>query len=299
MTKQPSIEILDVGLCAVGESPIWCARHALWYWVDIAARKIWQFNRASGAARYWLCDEMVACIALTEQGNLIAGMESGLFAVRLPALEDRAEARPLASPPELVSGQRFNDGRCDRQGRFWSGTMALNMASALAHGHLYRYDFVHGLSIPIVSDLFVQNGLAWSPDGRTMYLSDSHPSRRVVWAFDYDIDSGTPSAQRVFIDMAQHCGRPDGAAIDVDGGYWTCANDAGRLLRFTAKGELDQSIALPFTKPSMCSFGGAHMESLLVTSISAGAPVGDTMAGTVVMLNPGVTSIRACPWYSA
>jgi sugar lactone lactonase YvrE len=124
-----------------------------------------------------------------------------------------------------------------------------------------------------------------------MYLSDSHASRRVVWAFDYDVGSGTPSGQRVFVDMTQHPGRPDGAAMDVDGCYWTCANDAGQLHRFTPAGKLDRSIALPLAKPSMCSFGGSDMKTMLVTSISAGAPAGDLRAGQVLMLDPGVAGM--------
>lgn len=277
--------------CLVGESPLWCARRALWYWVDIAAHSVWRLDPASGAARAWQTDEMVACIALDDAGALIAGMESGIFRLRLAEDGPAVDAERLAAPAESMAGMRFNDGRCDRQGRFWSGTMALDMAQAPAVGKLYRYTAGQPLSAPVIAGLVTQNGLAWSPDGRTMYLSDSHASRRVVWAFDYDTDSGTPSGQRVFVDMTQHPGRPDGAAIDVDGCYWTCANDAGQLHRFTPAGKLDRSIALPLAKPSMCSFGGAGMTSMLVTSISAGAPAGDTLAGAVLMLDPGVAGM--------
>lgn len=277
--------------CVVGESPLWCARQALWYWVDIPARTIWRFDPVSGAARSWQTHEMVACIALDEGGGLVAGMESGVFHLRLDEAGQAVDARLLAAPAESMAGMRFNDGRCDRQGRFWSGTMALDMASAPATGKLYRYSAGQGISAPVVSGLVTQNGLAWAPDGRTMYLSDSHASRRVVWAFDYDVDNGAPSAQRVFVDMTQHPGRPDGAAIDIDGCYWTCANDAGQLHRFTPEGKLDRSIALPFAKPSMCSFGGKDMTTMLVTSISAGAAVGDLLAGAVLMLNPGVAGM--------
>jgi sugar lactone lactonase YvrE len=277
--------------CAVGESPLWDARRSCWYWVDITARTIWRLDCASGATRAWRAHEMVACISLDEAGSLVAGMESGIFRLRLDESADTANAALLAAPAEGMAGMRFNDGRCDRQGRFWSGTMALDMSNAPAVGNLYRFSAAEGISAPVVSGLVTQNGLAWSPDGRTMYLSDSHASRQVVWAFDYDVDSGIPQAQRVFVDMTQHPGRPDGAAIDVDGCYWTCANDAGLLHRFTPEGRLDRSIALPVAKPSMCSFGGADMKAMLVTSISAGAPEGDRMAGAVLMLDPGVAGM--------
>lgn len=168
--------------------------------------------------------------------------------------------------------------------------MFMDMAAARDIGELYRYAD-NGLSAPIVSNLLTQNGLAFSPDGRTMYLSDSHPLSQQVWAFDYDIDSGTPSNQRLFIDMRQHPGRPDGAAVDADGCYWTCANDAGCLLRFTPAGQLDRTIALPMGKPSMCTFGGPGLETLLVTSISAGQDPADAWAGATIMLRPGMCGL--------
>jgi sugar lactone lactonase YvrE len=281
--------------CTVGESPLWNAAQGAWLWVDIPAKRIWRLDAGSGEMRSWNCAEMVACIAMCDNGELIAGMESGIF--RLVLGEGQlALAQRLAAPPELAPGMRFNDGRCDRQGRFWSGTMVLDMAQGRPEGHLYRYTRDAGVSEPVVSNLIVQNGLGFSPDGRTMYLSDSHPSRQLIWAFDYDIDSGTPSGQRVFVDMNAHPGRPDGAAVDIDGGYWICGNDAGVVLRFTPDGKLDRSIALPMAKPSMCAFGGADMDTLLITSIAAGAPAGDEWAGAVVMVRPGVTGMRETPF---
>ncbi len=277
--------------CAVGESPLWCARRAVWFWVDITACMIWRYDPSSGALRSYRAPQMVACIALDGGGALVAGMEHGIYHVTLDDASGFAVTRLLAAPLENMTGRRFNDGRCDRQGRFWSGTMALQVRPDDA-GNLYRYCAADGLSAPVVSHLVVQNGLAWSPDGRTMYLSDSHVSRQLVWAFDYDADSGVPSRQRVFVDMNNHPGRPDGAAIDVDGCYWTCANDAGLIHRFTPDGRLDLSLAVPMAKPSMCTFGGSDMRSLLVTSISAGAPEGDALAGAVVVLAPGVEGVR-------
>jgi sugar lactone lactonase YvrE len=273
--------------CAVGESPVWAAREAAWYWVDILARRIWRLDAASGALRQWSTSEMVACIAPRADGGLIGGMETGIFTLRLEDAQVAMEEK-LASPAELTAGMRFNDGRCDRQGRFWAGTMWLDMAAARAEGKLYRYAAGEGISAPVVSGLVVQNGLSWSPDGRTMYLSDSHPSRQLIWAFDYDTASGVPSRQRVFVDMNAHPGRPDGAAIDVDGCYWTCANDAGCLLRFTPEGKLDRRIDVPMAKLSMCAFGGPSLDTLLVTSIAAGKAEGDAWAGAVIALRPGV-----------
>jgi len=280
--------------CATGESPFWHAAQVAWYWVDIPARRIWRMDHASGALRNWLAPEMVACIAAGADGSLVAGMETGIFRLQLGE-DGLAQASRLAAPPdaELGEGMRFNDGRCDRRGRFWSGTMFMDMGAARAVGGLYSYSGEQGLRGPVVSGMLTQNGLAWSPDGRTMYLSDSHPLKRTVWAFDYDVDSGTPHKQRVFLDLSGQKGRPDGAAVDADGCYWTCANDGGLLQRFTPAGQLDREIALPMAKPAMCAFGGPALDTLLVTSIDPGTG-GD--AGSVVLLRPGVQGVAETPF---
>jgi sugar lactone lactonase YvrE len=191
---------------------------------------------------------------------------------------------------------RFNDGRCDRQGRFWSGTMFMDMAAGRADGRLYRYTTAEGLSAPIVEGLITQNGLAWSPDGTTMYLSDSHPARQTIWRFDYDVEAGLPHNRRVFADLTAMRGRPDGAAVDCEGCYWICANDGACLLRFTPTGKLDRTIELPMTKPAMCSFGGAGMDTLLVTSIDPGNGAGGELAGALLLVRPGVAGLPETPF---
>jgi sugar lactone lactonase YvrE len=284
--------------CTVGESPAWSAGENAWYWVDIPAKKIWRLDASSGALRSWSTPEMTACIALKRDGGLVAGMETGIFSLSLGD-GDTVDAEQLAMPPpdELTPGMRFNDGRCDRQGRFWAGTMFRDMAAARPDGRLYRYD-AQGLSKPVVSELVTQNGIAFSPDGRTMYLSDSHPTRRRVWAFDYDIDEGVPHKRRLFVDMADCAGRPDGATVDTDGCYWVAGNDGGCLMRYTPQGLLDRTIALPMAKPSMCCFGGAGLDTMLVTSIDPGpsAGQGGSLAGAVLLLRPGARGVAETPF---
>jgi sugar lactone lactonase YvrE len=285
-----SIERIDGVHCATGESPAWDAAARAWYWVDIPAKRVWRLD-AAGAARSWDLPEMAGCVAPRARGgsSLVAGMETGMFNVDLR--DDGTVATALVGQPAgLGAGMRFNDGRTDRQGRFWSGTMFMDMAAAKDIGQLYRYD-ADGLSAPVVSGLLTQNGLSWSPDGGTMYLSDSHPKSRLVWAFDYDIETGIPSNRRVFADLAEHVGRPDGAVVDADGCYWTCANDAGALLRFTPQGRLDRRIDVPFAKPSMCTFGGPDLRTLIVTSIVSGKPEDAEWGGSVILLEPGVQGL--------
>jgi sugar lactone lactonase YvrE len=286
------VEAAGQAPCEVGESPVWREAEQALYWVDIPARTIARLEAGTGKRTDWLLPEKVACITFDRNGTVLAGCETGLFAVTL-SNTGAASVRKLAAPAFPLPGMRFNDGRCDRQGRFWAGTMVQDMAAANPAGALYRYDAEGTLSAPIVNELIVQNGLAWSPQGTTMYLSDSHPSRRLVWAFDYDIDTGEPRNRRVFADLNRFAGRPDGAAVDTDGCYWTCANDAGLLLRFTPEGRLDRTIALPVTKPSMCTFGGRELDTLFVTSIrpASGANEHD---GHLLSVRPGVSGAPEC-----
>ncbi|MDR5760336.1 SMP-30/gluconolactonase/LRE family protein [Caballeronia sp. LZ035] len=290
MSGAVRVERLDAaGVATVGECPVWRAKEGALYWVDIPARRIVRLALESGQRSEWTFKEQVACFAFDAAGQVVAGMESGVFAVTLRDGGDVCAAK-LAAPSFAATGMRYNDGRCDRQGRFWAGTMVQDMALASAAGALYRFDQHGVLSDPLVEGLITQNGLAWSPDGRTMYLSDSHPQRRLIWAFDFDVDSGTPAARRVFADLHHHAGRPDGAAVDADGCYWTCANDAARLLRFTPQGKLDRDIALPASKPSMCAFGGSDFSTLFVTTIRPSANATDD-DGHVFALHPGVQGL--------
>ena len=129
-----------------------------------------------------------------------------------------------------------------------------------------------------------------------MYLSDSHPTRRRVWAFDYDVDAGVPHGRRVFVDMADYAGRPDGATMDADGCYWVAGNDGGSLLRFTPAGTLDRELALPVAKPSMPCFGGPDLDTQLVTSIVQPGREDDALAGAVLLVRPGVRGVPEVPF---
>ncbi|MEO8104569.1 MAG: SMP-30/gluconolactonase/LRE family protein [Betaproteobacteria bacterium] len=284
------IERLTEPVCSVGESPVWHAGESALYWVDIPAGRILRRHEGTGVIDTWTAGSMVGCIALSRDGALIAGMEDGIYSLALRP-GGSVNATRQASPVLPLPGMRFNDGRCDRQGRFWAGTMHTDMAAAHAVGGLYRYTGAEGLVGPVENGLITQNGLAWSPSGDRMYLSDSHPRVQLIWAFDYDVDTGTPHHRRLFVDMNLHPGRPDGAAVDVDGCYWTCANDAGQLLRFTPAGKLDRSIALPVTKPSMCAFGGKNLDTLYVTSIRPQGAAAQMFDGALFALQPGIQGL--------
>jgi sugar lactone lactonase YvrE len=252
----------------VGESPVWDVQAQALYWVDIEGRHIRRRAVPGHATQSWDLSERVGCIALAADGRVIAAMETGIDAVTLGA-SPQVALRRLAAASHPAPGMRFNDGRCDARGRLWVGTMVMDMSLAAPLGGLYCLD-ERGLTGPHVEGLVTPNGLGFSPDGRTMYLSDSHPSVQTIWAFDFDERQGRLSNRRVFADMASLPGRPDGAAVDAQGGYWICGNDAGQVHHFLPDGRLAASLELPVAKPSMCAFGGPDLGTLFVTSIMPG-----------------------------
>ena len=284
-------ELIFDGKHGTGESPVWVPEEHALYWVDIPAKNIWCWRADTQSTRSWALPERVGCIAHIGGNAWVAGMETGVFRVTLN--DDGSANTALLSPAHHAAPtMRFNDGRCDRQGRFLAGTMFLNMSEAKAVGAVSRFNG-SGDQRLLLEHLIVPNGMAFSPDGKTMYLSDSHPTVQTIWAFDYDIDAGTPSNRRVFVDMTPLPGRPDGAAVDADGCYWICGNDAGLIHRFTPEGKLDQSLAIPVKKPALCAFGGVNLDTLFVTSIRpSGVDLTDQpLAGGVFALHPGVRGI--------
>lgn len=277
---------------AVGESPVWVPQDNALYWVDIPNGGLQRWSADTGHVHTWKTPEMLACIARHRRGGWVAGMESGFFHLH-PHSDGSLDSERLASVAHSRNDMRLNDGRCDRQGRFWAGSMVLDMGLNLPEGRLYRYGTGQSGVIEAQLDGFiVPNGLGFSPDGKTMYVSDSHPAVQLIWAFDYDTDSGTPSNRRVFIDMNHFPGRPDGAAVDAEGFYWICANDAGLIHRFAPDGRLDFSLAVPVKKPTMCAFGGSRMDTLFVTSIRPGDDHDpQSLAGGVFALNPNIKGL--------
>lgn len=272
----------------VGESPVWSVSEQALYWVDIENQHIHRLDWASRVQHSWALAERVGCIALSDRSTVIAAMESGVFEV---VLQDAPYARVkcLATVIHPQSGMRFNDGRCDAQGRFWIGTMVRDMSLASAAGGIYCLD-AQGLRGPVLSGYVTPNGMAFSPDGTTAYLSDSHPSVQKIWRHTFDCATGRWGAQTPWIDMQPLPGRPDGAAVDSEGCYWICGNDAGQVHRFSPSGILLQSIAVPVSKPAMCAFGGPELRHLFVTSIQPASPAPGfdaALDGAVLVLEPG------------
>ena len=175
---------------------------------------------------------------------------------------------------------------------FLAGTMLIDMAEGVRIDCVYSYQKCSGL-VQLLDGFITSNGMAFSPDGQTMYLSYSHPSVQLIWAYDYKAQTGTPSNRPVFADMISLSGRADRAAVDENDWHWICGNDAGLIHRFTPQGKLDRSLAVPVKKPAMCVFGGAGLETLFVTSTRPGGTnlSDQLLAGGVFALHCGVRGL--------
>lgn len=284
-------EVLCAHRAQIGESPLWSAAEQALYWVDIEGRSLQRWSWVERTLAQWAVPERPGSIALCARGGLLAAMETCIFYL-LPAGDGVIQIERLASVTFPRTDMRFNDGRCDRAGRFWVSSMVLDTGLGIPAGALFRFDG-HGLSAPLVDGLITGNGLASSPDGRTLYLADSNRSVQKVWSFELD-ERGGLSNRQVFVDLTPLPGRPDGAAVDAAGFYWVCATDAGQVHRFSPQGVLERSLAVPFAKPTTCVFGGPELDLLFVASLQTAKPVpgfDPALAGSVIVLRPGVQGL--------
>ncbi len=248
----------------LGEGAVWDGQQNVLWWVDIKQHLLQCFDPETGTNDSWDVGEPIGSFAIREAGGFVIATESGMHLFD-PATGEKTQ---LHDPePDLV-GNRFNDGGTDRQGRFWAGTMRDDGTKA-QQGSFYRLDHDKSLH-KVIPGFWTTNGLAFSPDGKTMYVAESHKPIRKIWSFDYDIETGTPSNRRVFFDTAGMLARPDGGTVDADGCYWMAGIDGWQLLRITPDGTLDMTIELPIERPTKPMWGGKNLDVLYVTSLSLG-----------------------------
>jgi sugar lactone lactonase YvrE len=242
---------------SLGEGPVWSVDEQVLYWVDINAPALNRFDPATGANTAWPMPQSIGSFVLRARGGFVGALRDGFWLIS----RDGKPQRRIAGAPYDPEHHRFNDGRADPRGRFWAGSM--NEKRDANTACLYRLDLDLELTA-MVPDLMISNGLAWSPDARTMYHSDT--PARTVWAWDFDAATGAIANRRVFARFDGDKDRPDGAAVDSEGCYWSAFYGAGKVVRLSPRGERIAEHPLPALAPTMCAFGGPDLKTLYVTS---------------------------------
>jgi sugar lactone lactonase YvrE len=278
----------------LGESPFWHPAEACLYWCDIAAKQVCRLDPASGELRVWPLPSEPACCAPMLSGGLLLAMRDGLWHLDLTT----GERQPLADPPYDPAHERFNDGKCDAQGRFWAGTIYEPRDRAAAA--LYRYDR-DGLT-RCAGHITTSNGLAWSLDGSTVYWADTRA--HAVFAMDFDVADGSLSNQRLWRQyearatgqpLADYAGRPDGAAVDSEGCYWVAMYEGAQLQRLSPQGDTIEVLHLPVQCPTMPCFGGPDLRTLYITTARQHRPADELaaqpLAGCVLALEVAVPGL--------
>ena len=273
----------------LGEGPVWVARESALYWVDIEGRKVFRLDDDSHVT-VWETPMRIGSLAPRKSGGFIAGTDKGIAIVDPSA--KRFEV--VANPEEHLPGNRFNDGKVDRRGRFWAGTM--DSEERAASGTLYCVDADLGWNA-VDTAYNVTNGPAFSPSGDVMYHSDS--ARQVTYAFGMDSD-GKPGNRRVFLQFGPGDGYPDGMTVDSEGCLWIAFWDGWCVRRYSPEGEWIETIRTPVQRPTSCTFGGRDLDRLYISSASRDldeqALKMQPNAGGLFMVIPGVRGLAEVPF---
>lgn len=268
---------LPVPPSLLGESPFWHPDEAALYWCDIPGRRLHRYVPETGRHTQWPFESEPACCAPMPGGTLMLAQRDGIF-VFDPV---RGERKRVAEPPYDVAQMRFNDGKADPQGRFWVSTIFEPRSAPRAA--LFRFEA--GRLDLLAGEATVGNGLAFSPDARTLYWADTFSHR--IDAFDFDAAAGALSRRRTFVqfgpkvagqDLAEYGGRPDGAAVDAEGALWVAMFEGQRLLRLAPDGSVLQDLPLPVRCPTMACFGGHDLRTLYVTTARDKRPADELAA---------------------
>src|SRR5688572_17012314 len=241
----------------LGETPLWCARTERLWWLDIEDPKLQSFDPATGAHEVLsLPGTYAGTHALTKSGDRVLAEDLTLY-VHASGTGHRRNL--LTVEPGLDN--RLNDGRVDARGRFWVGTMDNRLSRP--SGALYRID-PDGTATKMESEVIVSNGIAFSPDGRTLYFTDTR--RYTSYAYDFDLDDGVITNRRIFADYSSTRDRPDGACVDVNGCLWQAFFAGGRIVRYRPDGGIDRTVTVPLSNPTCPAFGGRDLKTLYITT---------------------------------
>jgi sugar lactone lactonase YvrE len=280
------IECVVPGRNRLGESPVWSVREQVLYWVDSRGPAVYRYDPASGDVRSHALPAVAGSVQLRRSGGVIVALQTGFHGFDFAT----GTLTPLVDPEADQPENRFNDGRVDRRGRIWCGTM--NDTRRDPTGSLYRLDPDRTWTA-MRDDIIVPNSISWSPDDRVMYFADTY--RHYIMSYAFDLDAGTIRDGKVIVDTTDHPGRPDGSTVDADGFLWNAEFAAGRLVRYAPDGRIDRTIELPVTNATSCSFGGPNLDVLYVTTatqwLGPEQLAAQPLAGSVFAVDAGVRGL--------
>jgi sugar lactone lactonase YvrE len=277
----------------IGEGPVWSVKEQLLYWVDIPEKKVHVFNPESRSNQTFALPEMVTSASPRKSGGLVLTLRKSVAFFE----PSTGKLEILPDPEEDKPGNRFNDGKCDRQGRLWAGTMGdVDWDSPV--GSLYRFDSSATLT-RMEERVCCSNGLGWSPDSKTLYFAESF--RYKIHAYDFEAATGNVSNRRVFATLDPNSGAfPDGLTVDAEGFVWSAQPMFGRLVRYDPKGAIERIIELPVSRGTSCMFGGKNLDVLYVTTMRGTLTdeqlAEEPLAGSLLALRPGVKGIAETPF---
>ena len=266
----------------VGEGPIWDTKTETLVWVDIIGSAIHRFDPATDENTTMQTGVHVGAVAVRSSGGLVLAAADGFR-----ALDPDGTQSILAGVENDNPSMRMNDGKCDRRGRFWAGTMAYDEAGPPGLGALYRLDPDLQVS-QMVDGISISNGIDWSPDDCLMYFIDSRS--QTVDVFDFDVNSGSIQNRRTLIEVDAAIGFPDGMTVDVQGDLWVAMWGGARIARYGPDGTSRGVFQFPVSQTSSCGFGGSGLGDLYVTSAARGiSEETEPNAGSLYRIRPGVT----------
>lgn len=242
----------------LGEGPLWDSDGERLYWIDSLGNAIHRCNPRGEDVKTWQVPENIGSMALREGGGAVVALRNGFHLFDF----ESGECKKIADPEENQPRSRFNDGKVDRRGRFFAGCMDYDEQSHFCG--LYRLDPDHSCH-KVDDGIMVSNGPCWSPDDKVFYFADTW---KAIYAYDYDIETGSLSGKRAFVDVeSEETGVPDGATVDSEGGLWSAQVYGGRILRYTPDGRVDRVVDFPVHNITSVMFGGSDLDVMYVTSM--------------------------------
>jgi len=284
LERTAKFELLDIAdRDGLGEGPWWSVAEQRLYWVDITGLRVRSSDLDARDVKQWATPSEVGFVVPDEDGQLVVGLKHGLS-----RLDPSSGSFTSGCQVEDRDIHRINDGKTDRAGRIWFGTM--HLPETEPSSRFYRVD---GTGVAtIFSDVITSNGLGWSPDDKVMYYTDS--KAWAIWAFDFDAAAGVAGNRRVFAADPRGEFVPDGLTVDAEGCVWGAKWAGSRVVRYAPDGTVLLDLRFPVARITSCMFGGPRLDTLIVTS-ARGPEDDEPLAGRVFLVDPGTTGIAETP----